>query len=65
MMQLSAEESLLLGVLDESPRHVDDICRSVMKPVAQVTAGLLSLELKGIVKQLPGMYFVYFRNRLL
>lgn len=65
VMQLSEDESLLLGALDENPRHVDDICRSVTKPVAQVTAGLLSLELKGMVKQLPGMYFVYFRNRLL
>jgi DNA processing protein len=61
-LQLSAEETVLLGALDESPRHVDDICRSLMKPVAQVTAGLLALELKGMVKQLPGMYFVYFRN---
>lgn len=60
--QLSRDEDLLLKSLDESPRHIDDICRSLSWPVAQVTASLLSLELKGIIKQLPGMYFVHFRN---
>jgi len=52
------EEKKLLVFLDRSPIHIDEISRSVEWPVSRVMAVLLALELKGIVRQLPGKYFV-------
>jgi len=54
----SSEETALLQVLDEVPRHVDELCRTLQWPVSQVMAILLALELKGAVGQLPGKFFV-------
>ncbi len=54
----TGEELTVLAILDATPRHVDDVCRMVALPVPRVMAILLSLELKGIVKQLPGKYFI-------
>ena len=54
---LTAEEETLMEVLDQTPRHIDDICRMLRWPVSQVATVLLSLELKGIVHQLPGKCF--------
>jgi DNA processing protein len=52
------EEAALLQSLDQHPRHIDEICRTLQWPVSQVMCTLLSLELKGAVEQLPGKYFV-------
>jgi DNA processing protein len=54
----SPDEAVLLQSLDQHPRHIDEICRSLQWPVSQVMSMLLSLELKGAVEQLPGKYFV-------
>jgi DNA processing protein len=40
--------------LAESPRHVDDITRHVGLPVADVTRSLMLLEMKKVVRRLPG-----------
>lgn len=58
---LTQEEAAILNVLDATPRHIDDICRSTGRAMSQVMSGLLSLELKGVVQQLPGKYFTYNR----
>jgi DNA processing protein len=55
-----ADETSLLAVLDQHPRHIDAICRDLQWPMARVMAVLLTLELKGSVQQLPGKYFVRF-----
>ena len=44
--------------LDQHPRHIDEICRTLQWPVSRVMSILLALELKGEVVQLPGKYFV-------
>ena len=54
----SEDEQILLVFLDRSPIHIDEICRFVEWPVSKVMAVLLALELKGIVRQLPGKYFI-------
>ncbi len=56
--KVSAEEATLLQALDQYPRHIDEICRTLGWPVSQVMAILLALELKGRVGQLPGKYFL-------
>lgn len=55
---MSPEESALWKVLDEHPRHMDEICRDLQWPVSRVTSHLLAMELKGMVRQLPGKYFI-------
>jgi DNA processing protein len=55
---VTSEETTVLGCLDEQPLQIDQICRRLQWPAARVTALLLSLELKGLVRQLPGKYFV-------
>lgn len=55
---LNLEEKVLLQALDQSPRHLDEICRHLQWPVSRVMSILLALELKGTVRQLPGKYFV-------
>jgi DNA processing protein len=36
------------------PRSVDDLCRGVRKPIAELTGVLMTLELKRVVRRLPG-----------
>jgi DNA processing protein len=55
---LTDEEAVVFGILDQIPLHVDEICRSAQLPVSKIMALLLSLELKGGVRQLPGKNFV-------
>ena len=55
---MSAEEVSLLQALDQYPRHIDEICRTLRWPVSRVMSILLALELKGKVEQLPGKHFV-------
>jgi len=56
-VQLSFEETTLMGALDATPQHIDEISRRIQWPVSRVMATLLALELKGMIQQLPGKYF--------
>ena len=52
------EETLLLKILDKTPKHIDQIAQEANMPVHRISAVLLDLELKGLVSQLPGKYFI-------
>jgi DNA processing protein len=54
----SPEETILLRVLDKVPKHIDEIAQEANMPVQQAAAILLELELRGLVSQLPGKYFI-------
>ncbi|SMC25220.1 DNA protecting protein DprA [Desulfacinum hydrothermale DSM 13146] len=56
--ELSEEAQRLLGLLCREPIHVDQICRNGSFSAARAMALLLELEMKGLVRQLPGKYFV-------
>jgi len=56
--ETTSEEASIRDLLDHEPRHMDEICRALQWPVSRVMTVLLSMELKGMVKQLPGKYFV-------
>jgi DNA processing protein len=51
---LSAEESLLFSLLDVYPKHIDEIARAADLAPQKVNELLLLLELKGVIKALPG-----------
>jgi len=57
-LPLTPEEKRVLEALSHEARHIDTIAQANGMPTSQVLAILLSLELKDLVKQLPGKMFV-------
>jgi len=55
---LSEEERRVFGAIDASETSIDDITARSELPSGAVSSTLLQLELKRLVKQLPGKYFV-------
>lgn len=55
---LPQEEEALLHALSSEPRHIDGISEDLGRPPSEVLTVLLSLELSGLVRQLPGKMFV-------
>lgn len=54
---LSEEEALILSHLGKEERHIDQIVESTGLPTPKVSACLLQLEMKRLVKQRPGSCF--------
>jgi DNA processing protein len=55
--RLSAEEARVLKMLDPYPIHIDDLVRKLQIDAGQLSALLLQLEIKGLIRQMPGKYF--------
>jgi DNA processing protein len=60
-LALSESEQKVCDVLDGEPMSVDDTIRRCGLPASAVSVALLGLEMKRIVRQLPGKLFV--RNK--
>jgi DNA processing protein len=58
---LTGDERAILSALSLQQRHVDDIVHHCQLPVPRTSAGLLMLELKGLVRRLPGNMFMRVR----
>lgn len=56
--QLTLFEKKIYDALQEEPMHIDAIASSAATAMADTLVQLLSLEFKGLVKQLPGKLFV-------
>jgi DNA processing protein len=54
---LTTEEAVLVEQLTREPSHMDELAVRSGRPVQQVAALLVSLEIKGRVRQLPGNYY--------
>jgi len=52
--QLCKEEATIYDLLSHEPAHIDDLIAKASLSAADVAALLLSLELKNLVRQLPG-----------
>src|SRR2546427_43361 len=57
-LELSANEQMVLDVLDSEEVSIDDVIRQSSLPSSAVSVALLSLEMKRLIKQLPGKMFV-------
>jgi DNA processing protein len=57
-IQLTIFEEKVFEMLSEEPVHIDALGEKCGVAISDLLVQLLSLELKGIVKQLPGKYFV-------
>jgi len=55
---LTGEQRRVFDAVERSPRTVDEIARHAGLDVAPTLAALLTLEIRGLVRQLPGKRFV-------
>jgi DNA processing protein len=53
----AAEAAVLAGLSPADPRHIDAIGRELDLASAEVSRALLGLELRGLVRKRPGMYY--------
>lgn len=56
--QLTLEENLLFRHLSYEPMQIESLISLTEMPSAKVSAILVFMELKGLVKKLPGQYYV-------
>ena len=56
--QLNVDEIKLMEAIPYEPLALEEIVKISKMPVSTVNTLLLNMELKGIIKQLPGKYFV-------
>ena len=54
---LSLEEKIVFEKLSSEPVHVDFLCGNIDLPASKISSVLMMLEVKGLVKQLPGKQF--------
>lgn len=59
---LSDDEQLILEKLSSEPQHVDYVIYHTGRTPGRVNAALTSLQLKGLIKQLPGSFFALKSN---
>jgi DNA processing protein len=57
-LELSENEKLVYDALSRDESSIDEVIRRSGLPSSAVSVGLLSLEMKRVVKQLPGKLFV-------
>ena len=55
-------ETQLLNTLGSEPLHVDEVRNRTGLPVEKVSAALVMMELKGMVRQVGGMQYVAVRE---
>ncbi len=56
--ELTLFEEKIFNLLDSTPKHIDEISSLTSFPTSECLVHLLTLEFKGLVKQLPGKMFV-------
>jgi DNA processing protein len=57
-LELSENEKKVYDALDNEERSIDEVIRKSSLPTSAVSVALLSLEMKRVVRQLPGKLFV-------
>ena len=62
VLPADATEARLLGLLGNEPLHVDEIRAQADLPIDTVSATLVMMELKGMVRQVGGMQYVAVRE---
>jgi len=58
--ELNEEEKKIVSVLSLEPKHLDVISMETKLSIPQVSSTLMMLEIKKVVRQLPGKMFVLF-----
>ncbi len=55
---ITEEEKQILNILDNDPKHIDELTRISSVEITQLLTILLQLELKGAIKQIGGKQFI-------
>jgi len=58
-------ESVILGILQQlspEPIHIDEVRRQCGIPMPAISSALMTMELKGMVKQVGGMNYIVARE---
>jgi DNA processing protein len=58
VIELNIFEKSIIDVLGNEPKHIDEINSTTGLSISDCLVNLLSLEFKGLIKQLPGKYFI-------
>lgn len=56
--QLNIREKLVMEVVNDAPIYIDDLFKKVSLKINEINSVLTSLEIKGLIKILPGKYIV-------
>lgn len=56
--ELNLFEKKIFDILDYMPKHIDEISLLTAFNISDCLVSLLSLEFKGLIKQMPGKYFI-------
>lgn len=62
ILSADAVEAQVLDLLNNEPVHVDEIRNQTGLPIEKVSAALVMMELKGMVRQVGGMHYVAVRE---
>ncbi len=58
-VKLSSKEKSIVDLLSDQPVHIDELTQLCHMSAAEISVLLLTLEIKRIIKQLPGKYYVH------
>ena len=59
---LKPQEEKIYSVLSSKARHIDEIVEDIHVSASQISSILMKLEIKNLVKELPGKIFVKKRR---
>ncbi len=57
-LNLNTSEKTVYNLLEEYPMHIDELVRKAGYSTGEILSLLLNMELKGVVRQLPGKMFI-------
>ncbi len=57
-VEMNLFEKSIMDILSSEPKHIDEINLLTGFSISDCLVNLLSLEFKGLIKQLPGKYFI-------
>jgi len=64
VLPADAVEAQLFSVLSNEPLHIDEIRQQTELPIDKVSAALVMMELKGLVRQVGGMQYIAVRESI-
>jgi predicted Rossmann fold nucleotide-binding protein DprA/Smf involved in DNA uptake len=57
-LRLSNDERVIYECLSKEPLHIDQVIAETDLEAGKTNAGIISLRLKGLIKQLPGSLYM-------
>lgn len=58
ILNLTDSEKIIYMSMDNNPQHIDILIDKIQLPLSEISSNLIMLEIKQLIKQLPGKLFV-------